>query len=102
MDEKYIRDRISSLRTKKGITEYKMSYDLGHSRSYINNISSGKSLPSLGEFLAICNYLGVTPTEFFDEQIDNPELFQEIMRGLRSLKESDVQLILELVNRLTR
>ena len=23
----------------------KMSYDLGHSRGYINNISSGKSLP---------------------------------------------------------
>ncbi len=24
-----------------------MSYDLGHSRGYINNISSGKSLPSV-------------------------------------------------------
>ena len=43
MDTKFIRDRITQLRIQKGVSEYKMSYDLGHSRSYIYNISSGKS-----------------------------------------------------------
>jgi len=35
MDTKFIRDRITQLRIQKGVSEYKMSYDLGHSRSYI-------------------------------------------------------------------
>lgn len=30
MDELFVRNRISELRTKKGVSEYKMSLDLGH------------------------------------------------------------------------
>ena len=47
MDIEFIRERITQLRLQKGVSEYKMSYDLGHSRGYINNISSGKTLPSI-------------------------------------------------------
>ena len=47
MDTQFIRDRISQLRIQKGVSEYQMSYDLGHSRSYIYNISSGKALPPM-------------------------------------------------------
>lgn len=53
MNDKFIRDRISILRTKKGISEYKMSLDLGHSKSYVQSISAGRALPSLSEFLYI-------------------------------------------------
>lgn len=53
MNDSFIRERISNLRLKKGVSEYKMSLDLGHSKSYIQSISSGKSLPSLTEFLYI-------------------------------------------------
>lgn len=64
MDSVFVRERITSLRMKKGVSEYQMSYDLGHSRGYINNISSGKSLPSVAELLSICDYFGITPAEF--------------------------------------
>lgn len=74
MNDKFIRDRISILRTKKGISEYKMSLDLGHSKSYVQSISAGRALPSLSEFLYICEYLGVTPKEFFDEETNAPSL----------------------------
>ena len=40
MDSNFVRERITQLRLQKGVSEYKMSYDLGHSRGYINNISS--------------------------------------------------------------
>ena len=69
MDLQFIRDRISLLRLKKNVSEYRMSTDLGHSKSYMQSISSGRAVPSLGEFLYICEYLGVTPREFFDEEI---------------------------------
>ena len=47
MDEQFVRDRITQLRLRKGVSEYKMSYDLGHSRSDIHNISSGKTTPPM-------------------------------------------------------
>ena len=34
MDENFIRDRITQLRLRKGVSEYQTSYDLGHSRGY--------------------------------------------------------------------
>lgn len=98
--EKYVRDRVTQLRLHKGISEYKLSYDLGHSRSYINNISSGKSLPPLTELFAICNYFDITPAEFFDGTITNPELIQKAVEGLRKLSDSDLLLILSCINRL--
>lgn len=102
MDEQFIRERITQLRVAKGISEYKMSYDLGHSRSYIYNISSGKSLPPMREFLAICDYFGITPAEFFDNSIRNPELIQKAVEGLKTLDDSDIHLILGNINRLQR
>ncbi len=47
MDENFVKERITHLRLKKGVSEYQMSYDLGHSRGYVYNISSGKALPPL-------------------------------------------------------
>ena len=38
--EEFVRKRITDLRVRKGVSEYQLSYDLGHSRSYIYNISS--------------------------------------------------------------
>lgn len=64
MNETFIRERITELRIQKNISEYKMSLDLGHSKSYIQSISSGKALPSMSEFLYICDYLEITPKEF--------------------------------------
>ena len=62
--EDFIRQRITELRLRKGVSEYKMSRELGHSRGYIYNISSGKALPPMKEFITICDYFGITPEEF--------------------------------------
>ena len=102
MYENFVRERITQLRIKKGVSEYKMSYDLGHSRSYINNISSGKALPPMKEFFAICEYLGVTPKEFFDTGTENPELIQKAVSGMKKLDESDILILLGLINRMLR
>ena len=61
--ERFVRDRITQLRLRKGVSEYQMSYDLGHSRGYVFNISSGKALPPLKEFFAICEYFDLTPQQ---------------------------------------
>lgn len=100
MDEAFIRNRITQLRLQKDVSEYQMSYDLGHSRGYVYNISSGKALPPMKEFLGICDYFGITPAQFFDESEDNPVLMHQMIEGLHQLNESDQQLVLRFIERL--
>ena len=102
MYEDFVKERITQLRLKKGVSEYQMSYDLGHSRGYIYNISSGKALPPLKEFFAICDYFQITPQQFFDDSIENPELIQKALDGIKQLDESDIQILLVLINRMGR
>ena len=102
MDEKFVRNRITELRLKKGVSEYQMSYDLGHSRSYIYNISSGKSLPPMAEFLEICRYFKITPSQFFDDSIEDPALLQSAITELRKLDYDDLMLILGCIRRLSK
>jgi transcriptional regulator with XRE-family HTH domain len=101
MYAKLVRERITQLRLQKGVSEYKMSYDLGHCKGYINNISSGKALPSMAEFFAICDYFDVTPIDFFNTEIKNPKQFDSIFEKLNALSESDLKLIESLIDRLT-
>lgn len=102
MKESFVRDRITQLRLKKGVSEYQMSYDLGHSRGYIYNISSGKALPPMKEFFSICEYLEVSPKEFFDESEQNPELIQKALEGMKELDEGDLLMLLSIINRLRK
>ncbi len=100
MDIQFIRDRISLLRTKKNVSEYRMSTDLGHSKSYMQSISSGRAVPSLGEFLYICEYLGVTPKEFFDEDINEPQLVRKLYDLTRNMSEADLNVLISTAERL--
>lgn len=102
MNTKFIRDRITQLRIKKGVSEYQMSYDLGHSRSYMYNISSGKSLPPMAEFLEICNYFDITPSQFFNDNSENPALLQTAIEELKKLNDDDLMLVISNLRRLTR
>lgn len=102
MDAEFVRERITQLRLQKGISEYKMSYDLGHSRGYINNISSGKTLPSMTEFLTICDYFQITPMEFFDTGVNNPKLLNKTIQSIMQLDDEDLELILQNINRLLK
>ena len=102
MYSEFVRERISRLSVQKGVSEYKMSYDLGHSRGYINNISSGKTLPSMTEFFAICEYFGITPIEFFDTKTENPKLRQDVIDSISQLNSEDLELTLRNINRLLK
>ena len=99
MGVEFIRKRITDLRLKKGVSEYKMSLDLGHSRSYIQNIIAGRSLPSIEEFLYICEYLNVTPKAFFDDSEAEPILIQKALDGMRGLPDKDLLMLIGLIDR---
>ena len=102
MNPDFISKRITELRIKKGIAEHRMSLELGHSRSYMQGISSGRSLPSMTEFIAICDYLGVTPREFFEEDNPNPSGIAELCDSAEQLSDEDLALLLLLAKRMTK
>lgn len=98
--EEFVRERITQLRLQKKVSEYQMSYDLGQSRGYINNITSGKALPSMKQFFAICDYFDITPEDFFNSKVQHPELIHKAIDGLYRLPDSDILTILNLIDRL--
>ncbi len=100
MDEQFIRDRISSLREEKGISERKMSLDLGHSTSYIRSIISGRSMPSMGEFLYICEYLGISPQEFFNEKKSTSLVQQKAIDYIYHMSDEDISLLVQFIERI--
>ena len=100
MFETYVRNRITELRLSKGVSEYKMSLDLGHGKNYIQSITSGRSLPSLSELPYICEYLGVSVRNFFDETSKSPALIQDILKRDQSLNEDDLIAIINIMDRM--
>ena len=48
-----------------------MSLAIGHSAGYINGIENGRSFPSMEVFFYICEYLEITPKDFFDIETKN-------------------------------
>ena len=97
MFEDFIRERITELRMRKNVSERCMSLDMGHSEGYINHITSGKAMPSMSEFFEICRYFGITPYEFFNENMKYPEKIHKIIKGINKLNEKDTELIINLI-----
>lgn len=100
MDKIFVSNRITELRVKKNVSEYQMSLDLGKNKSYIQNISSGRSMPSMSQFLEICNYFNITPQQFFDEELHNLPLYQKANDLLKQLDDDDMMAVIPILNRL--
>ncbi len=91
-----------SLRTQKGVSAREMSLSIGQSESYIHSIESGKALPSMSAFFFICDYLNVTPAEFFEKKDKNPEKLRSVVRDLEKLSQKHFDSIAEIANALTK
>ena len=94
MDEQFVRNRITELSLKKDVSEYQMSLDLGKNKSYIQGISSGRSMPSMKQFFEICEYLEISPQEFFDTEIREQPLLHTATELMKELEKSDLEAVL--------
>lgn len=92
--------RLSELRQKKGVSAREMSIALGQSENYINNIENGHNFPKMGIFFYICDYLGVTPMEFFDTENKNPGRVSALAEKLKDLNEEQRKLLEAMIDNL--
>lgn len=77
--------RLAQLRIKKGVSARDMSLSIGQNAGYINNIETSKALPSMSAFFFICEYLNITPQEFFDTESQQPEQLRTLVNNLKRL-----------------
>lgn len=102
MYEKNFSTRLSQLRTMKGISARDMSLSIGQNPGYINNIETGKALPSMTNFFYICDYLNITPMDFFDFNSTHPKETNILYDNLNKLSDSQFKNIKELINELAK
>lgn len=95
-------NRVTQLRMQKGVSARDMSLSLGQSACYINKIENRRTLPSMAGFLYICEYFGITPKEFFDTDVTDPNQVRGIAEAAQKLSPEQSELILRLMKELTK
>lgn len=94
--------RLAQLRNKKGVSARDMSLSIGQNPRYINNIESGKAMPSMACFFYICEYLNISPKDFFDFESKTPEKLNDLISDLKKLDEEQLDNIASIVKGLIK
>ena len=94
--------RLVELRMNKGVSAREMSLSIGQAPSYINNIETGVNFPSMTAFFYICDFLGVTPSEFFDMENTNPIKSRELLEATKGLKNEHLDSLISISKNLKR
>ena len=93
MYEFNLAQRLSQLREQKGVSAREMSLDIGQNENYVNKIENGKHLPSLQMLYYICDYLDITPMEFFNTDLKYPDKLNNIISDLKTLSSSQLEAV---------
>lgn len=101
MNIEFVRERISSLRTEKRISARELSLRLGQSVGYINHIEIGTSNPSVEMLFYICEELGVTMSEFFEDDNKYPALIHEVVRLAKKCDKKSLESIISVMKNLS-
>ena len=94
--------RLSYLRTSKGISARDMSLSLGQNPGYINAIENRKAFPTMSSFFAICDYLEISPKDFFDTDRKDPSRANAVVSELDRLTPDQLELILAIIREITK
>jgi len=96
MKKSFIAKRVSRLVVQKGISEYRISTELGQCKTYIGKLTSGKIYPSMPSFFALCDYFEITPIEFFDPKLNKEAV--DLIHNILKLSAKDRANVVDIVN----
>ena len=95
-------ERLAKLRLNRGVSAREMSLSIGQSANYINKIENRKAYPSMAMFFYICEYLGISQRDFFDEKIDDPVQVTELLQNLKKLDEKTLSYFNGILNEMLK
>ena len=93
MYEDFFAERLSALREQKNISAREMSLAIGQNGSYINRIENKQAFPSMQAFFYICEYLKISPKEFFDDKITEPCKYNQVINDIKTLDDNQMNII---------
>lgn len=99
MYEKFFAERLSTLRMQKNVSAREMSLAIGQNDSYINRIENGKAFPSMQVFFYICEYLKITPQEFWKFEDECPQKTAELLEALKKFSPEQLDALLNLIHK---
>lgn len=67
-----------------------MSLSLGQSSNYINGLENGRNYPTTASFFMICDFLGVTPAQFFEVDTKNPVKVDALTSVAKELRDEQL------------
>ena len=100
--EKWFPQRLTQLRMQKGVSARDMSLSIGQNTGYINSIENGKNFPTMKNFFYICEYLHITPKEFFEDGTADPETIRKMVENLKRLDGEQVDALSKIVEGLAK
>jgi len=96
-----IGDRIRNLRLAQNLTVTQLAKRSYISQSYLSDIESGRTAPSLDKLNVICNTLGISLSEFFGEVPKLPAEIIKLVESAKKLTEDEVELLSRLIEKIT-
>ena len=95
--EDFFVKRLQQLRDQKNISAREMSVSLGQNINYINQIENKKNFPTMQSFFYICQYLNITPEEFFCIDKVNPEKSDELSKMIGKLNTEQLDILEKII-----
>ena len=93
MYEDFFAERLAALRIQKNVSAREMSLAIGQNPSYINRIENKQTFPSMQGFFYICEYLEITPQEFFNDELLNPVKYNTLLSDLEELDSEQMDIV---------
>lgn len=85
--------RVRNLRNSKGLNVTELANKAFISQSYLSDIETGRTAPSLDKLNIICNTLGISLSEFFGKIPELPAEIIRLVENVQKLEEHEVKLL---------
>jgi|SRR5690625_173609 len=83
--------RIRNLRIAKDMTVTELANKSFISQSYLSDIEAGRTTPSLDKLMIICDRLGITMSDFFDDGLDKSDDLIRLINNAERLSEEEIE-----------
>ena len=97
-----INKRIAYFRTAKGYSVNKLANLSGISQSYLRDIELGNKNPTVETLSFVCDALGITLKEFFDEQTETQLLTDPLFKKIYQLTPSQRAALLDFLEKMSK
>lgn len=97
MEQQDFIKRLIQLRMEKNVSAQEMSLGIGQNRGYINGLESGRSFPKMQTFFYICEYLAVSPEQFFQTDVPNPTKLSEVIKMEKTLSSEELDVLITMI-----